>query len=74
MKKKLSALFLLLAPLMLLGQEAAEQGIDEKIDAAFGWATGWFVQGIFYQIPFSENVNIPWVLFPLILPPIFTNL
>ncbi|GLR19692.1 alanine/glycine:cation symporter family protein [Portibacter lacus] len=67
MKKKLSALFLLLAPLMLLGQEAAEQGIDEKIDAAFGWATGWFVQGIFYQIPFSENVNIPWVLFPLIL-------
>lgn len=67
MKKKLSAVLLLLMPFLIMGQEAAAQGIDEKIDAAFGWATGWFVSGVFYQIPFSENVNIPWVLFPLIL-------
>jgi AGCS family alanine or glycine:cation symporter len=67
MKKRLSALILVLTPFFLLAQDAAEQGIDQKIDAAFGWATGWFVQGIFYSIPFSENISIPWVLFPLIL-------
>lgn len=71
MKKRLSALFLLLIPFLVMGQEAAEQGIDQKIDAAFGWATGWFVQGIFYAIPFTENVSIPWVLFPLILGAMF---
>lgn len=47
--------------------QAQEVGIDQKIDKAFGSATGWFVDFIFYQIPFSENVKIFWVLFPLIL-------
>ncbi len=42
-------------------------GVDEKIDQVFGDLTGWFVDFIFYQIPFSENVSIYWVLFPLIL-------
>jgi len=67
MKKILPALILLFLPLLMFGQEAAELGIDQKIDQAFGWLTGWFVQFIFYSIPFSENINVPWVLFPLIL-------
>lgn len=66
MKKHISTLVLLILPLFLFAQEEA-MGIDQKIDQIFGAATGWFVSGIFYQIPFSENVNIPWVLFPLIL-------
>ncbi|GGD83518.1 alanine glycine permease [Maribacter cobaltidurans] len=50
-----------------MAQEAGEMGIDEKIDKVFGNLTGWFVDFIFYQIPFSENIKIYWVLFPLIL-------
>lgn len=46
---------------------AKGEGIDQKIDKIFGNATGWFVDFIFYQIPFSENVKVFWVLFPLIL-------
>ena len=64
MKKKLLALLFLVTPLIAFAQE---QGIDEKIDEAFGNATGWFVNFIFYQIPFGENVKVYWVLFPLIL-------
>ncbi|GLU42397.1 alanine glycine permease [Muricauda sp. NBRC 101325] len=52
---------------MSMAQEAQEVGIDEKIDKVFGDLTGWFVNFIFYQIPFSENIKIYWVLFPLIL-------
>ncbi len=46
---------------------AQEQGLDEKIDAAFGNATGWFVNLIFYQIPITDEIRVFWVLFPLIL-------
>lgn len=46
---------------------AQEQGFDEKIDEIFGQATGWFVNFIFYQISFGENIQVFWVLFPLIL-------
>jgi len=46
---------------------AQGKGIDQIIDEKFGNATGWFVDFIFYKIPFSENVQIFWVLFPLIL-------
>jgi len=45
---------------------AAEQGVDEKIDKVFGDATGWFVQGIFYAIPFTDKIAVPWVLIVLI--------
>ncbi len=45
--------------------------IDESIDKVFGSATGWFVDFIFYQIPFSEDVKVYWVLFPLILGALF---
>jgi len=46
---------------------AQEMGLDERIDEAFGWATGWFVNLIFYAIPIAEGVKVPWVLFPLVL-------
>ncbi|HAY87826.1 MAG TPA: D-alanine glycine permease, partial [Bacteroidetes bacterium] len=55
--------------LLCLGlvSKAEELGLDQQIDKVFGDLTGWFVDLIFYQIPFSENVSIYWVLFPLIL-------
>ena len=67
MKKYFLSIFTLILPFLTFAQEAHEMGVDEKIDQAFGNATGWFVEFIFYQIPFSENVQIYWVLFPLIL-------
>ena len=39
-------------PTMLFAQE---KGIDEKIDEAFGAYTGWFVDLIFYSIPFTDH-------------------
>ena len=65
MRKKLLLPLLLLAPIFAVAQDAV--GLDQKIDNFFGAATGWFVDIIFYQIPFTENVSVFWVLFPLIL-------
>lgn len=64
MNKKLLSLLLLAIPMLTIAQE---KGLDQQIDEAFGDATGWFVDLIFYQIPFSDSVSIYWVLFPLIL-------
>lgn len=52
-------------------QFAQEKGMDQKIDEAFGWATGPFVGFIFYQIEFTEDIKVYWVLFPLILGALF---
>lgn len=35
-------------------EQKDEKGIDERIDEAFGWATGDYVDGVFYQIPFGS--------------------
>lgn len=67
MKKILLSVFSLVLPLITFAQEVQELGIDEKIDQWFGNATGWFVNFIFYQIPFSDDINVFWVLFPLII-------
>ncbi|WP_299045648.1 alanine/glycine:cation symporter family protein [uncultured Polaribacter sp.] len=64
MKKTLLSLLLLTTPLITFAQE---KGLDQQIDEAFGNATGWFVDFIFYQIPFTDTISIYWVLFPLIL-------
>lgn len=58
------AIALLILPLLASAQQV---GLDEQIDKAFGSATGWFVDFIFYQIPFTDQIKVYWVLFPLIL-------
>lgn len=67
MKKLFLSLMTIFLPLLTFAQEATEKGLDQKIDEAFGSATSWFVNIIFYQIPFTEDVKVFWVLFPLIL-------
>ena len=67
MKKILLSIFTLVLPFITFAQNTTKIGIDQKIDQAFGDATGWFVDFIFYQIPFGENIKVFWVLFPLIL-------
>ena len=64
MKKKFLSLLFLAVPFFTIAQE---KGLDQQIDEAFGSATGWFVDFIFYQIPFTDTISIYWVLFPLIL-------
>ncbi len=68
MKKKLLSMLLLATPILTF---AKEKGLDQKIDEAFGDATGWFVEIIFYQIPFTDTISIYWVLFPLILGAVY---
>jgi AGCS family alanine or glycine:cation symporter len=64
MYKKLLTILFSVMPVLTFAQE---KGLDQQIDEAFGDATGWFVNFIFYQIPFTDDVKIYWVLFPLIL-------
>ena len=67
MKKYLLSIFTLILPVLTFAKEIKEIGIDQQIDQWFGNATGWFVNFIFYQIPFTDEVNVFWVLFPLII-------
>ena len=64
MKNRLLTILTLIIPMLTFAQE---KGLDKQIDEVFGNATGWFVEFIFYKIPFSDDVQIFWVLFPLIL-------
>jgi len=64
MYKKLLTILFSILPILTFAQE---KGMDQQIDEAFGNATGWFVNFIFYQIPFADDIKIYWVLFPLIL-------
>ncbi len=41
-------------------------GVDDKINEVFAQYTGWFVKLIFYSIPFTSQVSIPWVLLVLV--------
>lgn len=64
--KQLLALFIAtVMPAFAFAQQA--MGLDQRIDYYFGQATGWFVALIFYQIPFTAELQVYWVLFPLIL-------
>lgn len=63
MKKKLPVILALFIPLLTFAQEMTT---SQKIDATFKDWTGWFVEAIFYEIPFSETFKIPWVLIVLV--------
>ena len=62
MKKYLLSIFTLVIPFLTFAQETT----SESIDRVFKDYTGWFVDAIFYEIPFSETYKIPWVLIVLI--------
>ena len=64
MKKIYLLVLTFFLPVFAFSQEVS---LDKKIDKVFGQATGWFVDAIFYQIPFTDTIQIYWVLFPLIL-------
>ncbi len=70
MKNYLLSFFTLVTPFLTFAQDA-EKGIDQVIDEKFGNATGWFVEAIFYQIPFTDTISVYWVLFPLIIGAIY---
>ena len=63
MKKYLLSLITLLIPIITFAQN---NSASDRVDAIFQKYTGWFVDLIFYEIPFSEFFQIPWVLIVLI--------
>jgi Na+/alanine symporter len=68
MKKYLFGLIATILPALSF---AADKGIDQKIDEAFGAGTGWFVSGIFAEIPITSSLSIPWVLIVLVVGALF---
>lgn len=63
MQKKILSLLTILLPFVTFAQEPST---SEKIDTTFRAYTEWFVHGIFYAIPFTDTIRIPWVLFVLV--------
>jgi len=63
MKKYLLSLITLLIPIITFAQN---NSASDRVDAIFQKYTGWFVDLVFYEIPFSESFQIPWVLIVLI--------
>ena len=66
MKKILLSLLAFCLPILTFAQAEEAQSVSEQIDQTFSKYTSWFVEGIFYEIPFSESFQIPWVLIVLI--------
>lgn len=64
MKKYLLALLTLLTPFLTFAQDASDKGAS--LDAIFKKYTGWFVDFVFLEIPFSDTFQIPWVLIVLV--------
>lgn len=64
-------LLVALATLLPFLQFAQEKSVEQVVDEKFGDATGWFVEAIFYAIPFTENIAVPWVLIVLVLGALF---
>jgi AGCS family alanine or glycine:cation symporter len=63
MKKLFTVFVLFLSQINLFAQELSTA---EKIDSIFKQYTGWFVNIIFFEIPFTDTIRVPWVLFVLI--------
>ncbi len=62
MKKRIIFTLLSLLPILTFSQE----NFADKVDSTFKYLTGWFVNAIFYAIPFSDTIKIPWVLLVLL--------
>ncbi|RSK39188.1 alanine/glycine:cation symporter family protein [Mangrovimonas spongiae] len=62
MKRYLLTFFTAILPFLTFAQEST----SEKFDRLFKDYTGWFVDAIFYEIPFSDTFQIPWVLIVLV--------
>ena len=56
----------MLIPFFSFAQEQAEMTLSARIDQTFSNYTSWFVDLIFFEIPFSEEFQIPWVLIVLV--------
>lgn len=65
MKKTTTVLFFNLIASAAFAQDS-QISLTDKIDAQFQYYTDWFVRAIFYEIPFSENFQVPWVVIILI--------
>lgn len=69
MKKYLLSIFTLIFPILTYSQEAAEKGIDQKIDEAFKPVSDFFSNVIFFQIG-----GTPFVLILLVVSAAFFTL
>lgn len=50
-------------PILLFAQSSS---LSDKIDAGFRKYTQWFIDFIFYEIPFTDDFHVPWVVLILI--------
>lgn len=71
MKKYLLVVASLLSPFLTFAEGSS---LSDKIDEGFSRYTQWFIDFIFYEIPFSENFQVPWVVIILIGGAIFFTL
>lgn len=65
MKKLYTLFFFLFSTTIIHAQEIAPD-FSERVDLIFQKYTSWFIDAIFYEIPFTENFQVPWVVIVLI--------
>src|SRR5690625_4312805 len=63
MRKSLFVGLSVFMPAFLFGQNSQS---DSQFDAVFRKYTQWFIDFIFYEIPFAEEFKVPWVVLILI--------
>ncbi|WP_298346430.1 alanine/glycine:cation symporter family protein [uncultured Algibacter sp.] len=66
MKKYLLSIFTLITPVLIIAQETAEKGLDQRIDEAFQPVADGFFDFIFFPIYKSDAITIPFVLVLLV--------
>ncbi len=66
MKKTIALLTMMLLPYSIFAET-----LSNKIDTVFKFFTGWFVDLIFAEIPFSDTIHVPWVLIVLLIGAIY---
>lgn len=62
MKRFLLSLFFIFSPLLIFAQSS----FSDNVNSFFQNYTGWFNRFIFYNIPITEDFQIPWVVIVLI--------
>ncbi len=70
MKRYLLSLFAIFSPFLIFAQAT----FSDRVNAFFQNYTSWFNDFIFYNIPITENFQIPWVVIVLIGGAVFFTL
>lgn len=69
--KRILAFIVFLFPLLLSAQETVEKSVDERINEAMAPVTEWVEGVVFFTVPITSDLDVPFVLIWLICGALF---